>query len=90
MTKDEEQAKLDFAHERDSFTSPTIDDLDFDNDNLYFWDCWNAEYCCKYRKREVKRHSCLRGAEFGSRCNREEKESVRAEALKKGFIFPNA
>lgn len=87
MTEDERQEKLEYAHKRDSLTSPTIDDVDFDDEGKYFWDCWNSEYCSKYRKREFNRHSCLCGRERGGRCSIEEKEQIRNEALKNRFIF---
>lgn len=88
MTYEEEQKKLNYIRKHDSFTSPTIDDVDFFDDNLYFWDCWNADYCKRYHKKKMKFH-CLRGAK-GSRCPRAEKEEIRNEGLRKGFTFPNS
>ncbi len=89
MTKEEERDKLDYVRKHNSFTSPTAEDVDFREDDTYFWDCWNVDYCSKYRKAEVGKHPCLTGAKRGARCSREEKESIRAEALQKGFNFPN-
>ena len=87
MTKDEEQAKLDFARKRDSFTSPTIDDVDFDNDGSYFWDCCNADYCEKFRSK-CYNNRCIKGTK-SPRCSREEKLEIRAIAKAKNFCFPN-
>lgn len=88
MTKEEEKEKLDYVRKHDSFTSPSIEDVDFYDDNLFFWDCCNIDYCKSHRKAEMT-FSCLRGAK-GSRCTIEEKESIRSEAAKKGFTFPNS
>lgn len=88
MTKKEEQEKLDYIRKHDSHTSPHIEDTDFDEkDGTYFWDCWNADYCAKFRKRFFK-YSCLKG-HTAPRCSREEKIKIRQEALIKGFYFPN-
>lgn len=70
----------------DSFTSPTIDDVEFDEDNTYMWDCCNADYCAEHRKRFFK-YSCLKG-HTAPRCSREAKLQIRQDALMNGFRFP--
>lgn len=87
MTEQEEKEKLNYVQKHNSYTSPSIEDVDICNDDTYFWDCWNADYCSKYRKRNFK-YSCLRGAK-GNRCSHIKKEEIRTEALQKGFKFPN-
>ena len=43
MTKEEEKEKLDYVRKHDSFTSPSIEDVDFYDDNLFFWDSCNIK-----------------------------------------------
>lgn len=88
MTEDEKQEKLFLARKRDSFTSPTIDDVDFDSDGTYFWDCCNSDYCEKFRKKYYKRKHCMRGS-IAPRCSRKEKIEIREMAKADKFSFPN-
>lgn len=87
MTKDEEQEKLSLARKQNSFTSPTIDDVDFDNDDTYFWDCCNSDYCEKFRAK-CYNSRCIKGSK-GPRCSRQEKIEIREIATSKRFRFPN-
>ncbi|MBE6012117.1 MAG: hypothetical protein E7234_06120 [Lachnospiraceae bacterium] len=68
----------------DSFTSPTIDDIEFDNDGTYMWDCWNIELCCKYNKSGVNNHGCLKGSSY-IRCSRDEKILLHDKLLFKSL-----
>lgn len=87
MTENERKEKLEYAHKRNSYTSPTIDDVDFDDEGNYLWDCCNSDYCEKFEKR-LYNYRCMLGTE-SPRCSREEKVKIRDVAKSKGFHFPN-
>lgn len=54
MTEQEEKEKLDHVRKHNSYTSPSIEDVDICNDNTCFWDCWNADYWMKRSIRFTK------------------------------------
>ncbi len=70
-----------------SYTSPTLDDVELDDDGTYEWDCCNADYCSNHRKKVFKPY-CLKGG-YSSRCSRDEKWEIRQKAIANGFRFPN-
>ena len=67
-------------------TSKTLDDIEYDKDGTYAFDCCNAEYCEKHKRQYQYDFRCLLVTRF-PRCTREVKWEIRQSAKSKGFRF---
>ena len=68
----------------DTFTAKTFED-EREPDGKYSLDCCNIDYCKVHRESSMN-FFCLMGA-VTPRCSLSEKQSIREEALSKGFKF---